>query len=287
MQPTLALAALALAAQACPPATVLAQPTVIHAEDFESGATSGWLANGLPTIEPFGGSPPGSAYLSLPLGDFFGFQLRNQTPGFALTGDLTRHAGPIEFDFDLTVITSRTFGGMTLDPEAYPLIFEFVDYGPTGSIPVSVYLLGPPMPAEGSGWARFSFVLPDPTQLALPPGWGGTGDEDPRTGEPRLPPGRTYTSVLRNVDEVRVSTFRPGWFYGFNFWEVGWDNIEARVPAGACRVDLNADGVIDFNDLLVFLNLYNTQDPRADFNHDGVIDFNDLLVFLNEYNAGC
>jgi endonuclease/exonuclease/phosphatase family metal-dependent hydrolase len=54
-----------------------------------------------------------------------------------------------------------------------------------------------------------------------------------------------------------------------------------------CTADWNADGVVDFNDFLEYLNDYNNEHPDADLNGDGVVDFNDLLVFLNAYNAGC
>jgi hypothetical protein len=56
---------------------------------------------------------------------------------------------------------------------------------------------------------------------------------------------------------------------------------------GACEGDWDGDGVIDFNDLLAFLNDYNAQAPRADVNGDGTIDFNDFLAFLNLYNTPC
>lgn len=55
--------------------------------------------------------------------------------------------------------------------------------------------------------------------------------------------------------------------------------------SGRYLADLTGDGLIDFNDFLEFLNLYNAGDPRADFNLDGAVDFNDLLVMLNELNA--
>lgn len=54
-----------------------------------------------------------------------------------------------------------------------------------------------------------------------------------------------------------------------------------------CRADVNDDCAVDFNDLLVFLNWFNTSDARADFNGDGAVDFNDVLEFLNLSNAGC
>jgi hypothetical protein len=50
--------------------------------------------------------------------------------------------------------------------------------------------------------------------------------------------------------------------------------------------DMNRDGGVDFNDVLVYLNMFTAGDPRADLNRDGTIDFNDLLVFLNRYNWG-
>jgi hypothetical protein len=61
----------------------------------------------------------------------------------------------------------------------------------------------------------------------------------------------------------------------------------AAIDLPACPGDVNGDGVIDFNDLLEFLNLYNAQDPIADVNGDGVVDFNDLLEYLNLYNTPC
>ncbi len=57
--------------------------------------------------------------------------------------------------------------------------------------------------------------------------------------------------------------------------------------SGPCRVDMNADGVLDFFDLSTWLNAYNTGDLNADFTGDGVFDFFDASEFLNEYIAGC
>jgi len=54
-----------------------------------------------------------------------------------------------------------------------------------------------------------------------------------------------------------------------------------------CPADLNQDGIVDFNDLLEFLNLYNVGSLQADFNGDGIVDFNDFLEYLNLYNVGC
>jgi hypothetical protein len=67
----------------------------------------------------------------------------------------------------------------------------------------------------------------------------------------------------------------------------GPERTQAVVIYSLCPADFSGDTVVDFNDLLAFLNLYAASSPRADLTGDGVVDFNDLLEFLNVYNAGC
>ncbi|MBM4109357.1 MAG: hypothetical protein FJ255_11225, partial [Phycisphaerae bacterium] len=72
--------------------------------------------------------------------------------------------------------------------------------------------------------------------------------------------------------------------------EAAVDEVSAFAmgcPTPACPGDWNGDGVVDFNDLLDFLNDFNAGAPRADVNGDGVVDFNDFLEFLNMYNTPC
>ncbi|MBM4107447.1 MAG: hypothetical protein FJ255_01315 [Phycisphaerae bacterium] len=68
-----------------------------------------------------------------------------------------------------------------------------------------------------------------------------------------------------------------------------------RLPPW-CWADCTGDDVVDFSDLLCFLNRFErAQDPRAnpidffycDLAPDDEIDFNDFLAFLNLYNKGC
>jgi len=68
-----------------------------------------------------------------------------------------------------------------------------------------------------------------------------------------------------------------------------------RLPPW-CWADCTGDDVVDFNDLLCFLQRFErAQDPRAnpidffycDVAPDDEIDFNDFLAFLNLYNKGC
>jgi hypothetical protein len=79
----------------------------------------------------------------------------------------------------------------------------------------------------------------------LPTGWFGAGAEDPVTFEPILPAGRTYSNVLASIDEVRVTTFQPGFFYGFRLFDIGIDNINATViPAPGSAALLITAGLL-------------------------------------------
>ena len=55
----------------------------------------------------------------------------------------------------------------------------------------------------------------------------------------------------------------------------------------ACSPDLNGDGVLNFFDVSVFLNAFNTMNPVADFTNDGEFNFFDVSSFLSAYNTGC
>lgn len=221
----------ALAALATGPALGV----TLLSEDFEDGDHQGWTVNGQQMLFP--GGNPGN-YMGVPLLDFWGVELRNEDATTPLLGDLTRHGGPLEVAVDVRVFTLNNFFGNPVPPDAFPLVLQFVDYGDPGDFldDASVYTLGPGLPGIADGWQRFQYTVPDPTMTSLPAGWGGTGDEDPVTFEPILPAGRTYRSVMESVDEVRLTTFQPGYFYTSNFWEMGFDNVWAGVipePASA------------------------------------------------------
>jgi hypothetical protein len=54
--------------------------------------------------------------------------------------------------------------------------------------------------------------------------------------------------------------------------------------------DVNRDGTVDFNDLVVLAQNYNTTGGKTfvqgDFNYDGNVDFNDLVILAQRYNGG-
>jgi hypothetical protein len=56
----------------------------------------------------------------------------------------------------------------------------------------------------------------------------------------------------------------------------------------ACsRADRDGNTVIDFNDFIAFVNDFSPQHPCADINADGMVDYDDFLPFLSLYTLGC
>jgi hypothetical protein len=59
-------------------------------------------------------------------------------------------------------------------------------------------------------------------------------------------------------------------------------------PVACSPADVNADGVLDFFDVQLFLNAFSTQDSLADFAPpEGVFDFFDVQSFLQIFSEGC
>lgn len=55
-----------------------------------------------------------------------------------------------------------------------------------------------------------------------------------------------------------------------------------------CPADFDNNGVLNFFDVAVFIDAYNTQDPAADLAAPfGTLNFFDVAAFINLYNAGC
>ena len=255
--------------------------------DFENFDASGWTANGVVTIYEGGGNPDN--YLVLPYLDFFGVSLSAREPESMVLGDLTK-VGPLRITTDISVFQAHTFNGDTLDLTQWPMVFEVIDYGdPDAGIPYSsVYVIQDTWPEVGTGWHTFYFEITDPNSAELPAGWGGTGDSDPNTGEPALPPGVTYRDVMSSVDEVRITTFVPGYFYTFNFWEVGFDNILVETIGGTgCPADFNGDAEVNSQDFFDFVTAFFGEDPAADFNGDKTVNSQDFFDFLSAFFKGC
>ncbi|MBM4109616.1 MAG: hypothetical protein FJ255_12545 [Phycisphaerae bacterium] len=129
-------------------------------------------------------------------------------------------------------------------------------------------------------------------------GWSPVLEASRSVVRPALRAGESYWIVAESDDpggEDAVWNFAAfgNSFNAFDNLGSGWSSgpgaaLTAIVEATRlCPADWNADGTVDFNDFLAFLNDYNAGAPRADLNGDGVVDFNDFLAFLNLYNTPC
>lgn len=70
---------------------------------------------------------------------------------------------------------------------------------------------------------------------------------------------------------------------GFASIDLGVDDTSLRL----CHADLNGDLVVNTQDVLQLLNLYQSRDPRIDFNLDGQVNTADILAYLNLWQARC
>ena len=213
-----------IACLAAPAALLLALPAAADVTTFDNG-TEDWSVSGRNDISQIGGNP--GANMDVEVLDVFGMSIRNDR-NTAFLGDYTRFGSQVELTVDVKInsIWMYDFDG---NPFEVPrnLIVELVDYAddPEASFPyVSVWMNFGEISADLPGWRRFSTII-DPFSTELPAGWGGTGDEDPETFEPRLPADRTFASVLANVEEIRFTSFEPGWFYGFTNFDMQVDNV--------------------------------------------------------------
>ncbi|MEM9490991.1 MAG: GC-type dockerin domain-anchored protein [Myxococcota bacterium] len=75
------------------------------------------------------------------------------------------------------------------------------------------------------------------------------------------------------------------------FWTALWQFCQVIGSPGAVGCspgDLASPfGVLDFFDVIAYLDLFATQDPAADLDDNGVFDFFDVLDYLGFFDAGC
>ena len=136
----------------------------------------------------------------------------------------------------------------------------------------------------GSGeWRSWEVTIGDPDAVEPPPGWGGTGAEDPETFEPTLPANRSFASVLAGADEIAFTTLQPGWGFGFTDFDVRVDNIRfAACLAPGCPGDLDGNGRVDGEDLTRLLGVWGACGEACpeDLDGDGSADGADLAILL-------
>lgn len=276
--------------------TCLAQTP--HTVNFDNGY-SGWSISGRTAVD-MSGNP--DACLGEFLDDVWSMDIRTDEAGADVDpflGDLSRY-GSLRVSVDVRMDGIFNFFGDRIPRD---LIVEFRDFNPEGSdYPwTSVWVNIGSFTGEAEPWRTFSVDIADPTSATLPAGWGGTGAES-ALGEPMLPVGRTFASVMASVDQVVFTTMVPGFFYAASDFDCRADNIKIEpIGSTACAADLDdgtgtgtPDDGVDINDLLYFLVQFEGGSVAVDLDNgtmtgtpDGGVDINDLLFFLVRFEEGC
>lgn len=199
---------------------------------FDGGTDGGFAGNAF--FEPDAGNPDGNAHFLI---ENFGIELRSGAEGEPANpnflGDYSSF-GSITFSVDVKV-NSLSFGGHQISREIGIELIDRDIQGPDGGSGV-FFLLDYISRATHGDWTTLAVTISDPTQAGLPPGWIGFGDFDPVTFEPRLPDGATFATVLAGVDEFRLTSYQPGFFYGFTDFNVRVDNLAVSVTPATVPV---------------------------------------------------
>lgn len=207
------------------PSAVAGEPNQA-AVGFDAGP-EGWSLNGWDTVSPNGGNPGARLHWNNFV-DTFGMSARNETSA-AFLGDYTAK-GEVTLGIDVQVDFIEFFG-TPVSRDLVVILHDDDAFG--GAPPASVWAHIGTLDGNGTPWRRYLATVTNVNSDTLPSGWNGAGDEDPVTFEPVLPAGRTWSNVLAGVDRIEFTTFVPGFFFGFTFFNLSVDNISITpaVPA--------------------------------------------------------
>ena len=249
---------------------------VVDFEDCKGTNCDGWVGpsgnGGATTIEPASGNP--GANMHTVFNDFFITFLNTSNPEFVR--DFTQLEN-FTLSVDMKAQDISFFGA----PVTRPWLVEIRDYDnpPPGYQWVSVWYLFSWVGQDD--WTTWSVHVEDPNATELPEGWGGYGDEDPVTFEPRLPENRTFADVLAGADQIAFTTGQPGYVFGFTDFDLRIDNISITTTEPTpCPADLDNDGSVNAADMGILLILWGHAKTAADLNNDGVVNAPDLGLLL-------
>jgi hypothetical protein len=54
-----------------------------------------------------------------------------------------------------------------------------------------------------------------------------------------------------------------------------------------CPADVNADGLVDGDDVILFFRDWDATSPDADYNADARVDILDVIAFFADWDEGC
>ncbi len=239
---------------------------------FDNGP-EGWIGSGDTFIDAEGGNPGANLHT---IASGFGVTFRNSTNEDFAT-DYTQWP-MVRLSIDVKVNRIEFFGM----PVSRPWVVELRDLDdPPGNYPwVSVWLELAEI-ERNPEWITYSVTIFDTSSETLPPGWGGYGAET-KSGEPILPPDRTFADVLAGIDEAVYTTFKPGFLFLQTDFDIQLDNITIDT----CPVDFDGDGEVGFGDVLAVLASWGPcASCREDLDGDGMVGFSELLLVLGNWGV--
>lgn len=150
----------------------------------------------------------------------------------AVTGDFTK-AASVNFSFDL--YTESFVFLQTGEEVLRDVVVELRSAKSDGSFVSAFFNVG--VTGADRGWQHFSASIADTSSTAVPAGWSVFSTDY----DEALPPGMTFSDVLKNVTELRITTSVPGYFYGFSYVDIKIDNIAVTaVPEPSTWASLAA-----------------------------------------------
>ncbi|MHC4948946.1 MAG: hypothetical protein ACYTG1_11900 [Planctomycetota bacterium] len=270
--------ALACIVLASATATALAGgTTTTFTETFDGGSNEGSWTWGAGDSTPAAGGNPG-AYLRTDGLDTFAPQPRTQAAVSEFTGDY-RAQDVSAIGVDLVTLAAATTGGR-------PATLMLIHDNDTPGDPfddTAAYFMAANIPAFGEGWVSYDYVVPS-QETTLPAGWLLLN-----LGDSGAPANHTWDEVMQDVSEVRFFYGDPTFFFIFQQWTLGLDNVRI-TKALPCPADVDGSGDVEVNDLLAVLAAWGTcpggQPCPEDVTGDLRVLVDDLLAVLGAW-GGC
>lgn len=178
----------------------------------------------------------------------------NMFDGADLNAVSLRVAGFVRTQLDFSPLGEVSVGGLTLEPTARTMVGVSEFYG---------------------GATRFNSAGP----VTL-------GGEliVAQYGDTPIPSGTVYTVVTAPSVTGSFASVDDSGLTGLRRAGVAVHGASVVVTI-ACLADLDANGVLDINDVLTFAQAFNAQGSAGDMDGNGVFDINDVLLFGQSFNV--
>jgi len=243
-----------------------------YTESFEGTNVGGWTWGFGDTVPAFGGNP--GAYLRTNGLDTFAPTPRTTTAANEFTGDY-RARGVTSVGVDLkTDFAAFGTGGR---PCTLMLIHDNGTPG-TQLDDTAAYFMGSNIPAEGAGWISYDYDVPS-QETDLPSGWLLLN-----MGDSGAPANHTWEQVMQSVSRVQFFYGNPTYFFIFQQWTLGMDNVRIETGGGVSG-DVNGDDVVNFADILAIIGQWGfCPGCPGDLDGDNNVGFSDILVVIGNWS---